>query len=542
MDGNHSTVRRVYRGMSKDASPFPNDVKLCHEMLGQLADTVARQQRQIEQLEHYLKQVLRGQYGPRREKVDPNQRRLFDEPEEEPSSETPEAVETHVAGHVRRRGRRKPLPEDLPRQRVEHDLAEEEKPCPECGRLRERIGEETSEQLEFVPASLVVIEHVRFKYACRQCQEHVAIAPAPVKPIPKGIPGPGLLGALVVGKWSDHLSLYRLEDVFARHGVEISRGTLCRWAAATAALLRPLYDLMVDRVRSSRVIWTDDTPVKVLDAALPHCRTGRFWVYCGDGQNPYSVYDYTASRKRDGPAEFLKDYSGYLQADAFAGYDGIYASGRVKQVLCWAHARRKFFDAQTSKPDEAQVALAYIGRLYKVEREAKERAAQYDLSDPHQRQRWHDERRALRRRRSLPALGQFRAWLEEAEHRVLPKSPVGQAIGYVLPRWEGLLRYCEDGELSADNNLAERTLRPCAIGRKNWTFLGNDHGGHTAAILYSFTASCKSNQVEPLAYLRDVIQQMAQRQASGPNSADLTPLLPNAWLQSHPEAHRPWSR
>ena len=529
--------------MSTDALSLPDDMATLKELALQQHAAIAELRRELEQLKHYTAQLLRARYGPRGEKFDPNKLPLFDEGDaaEEAARES-EPCETPVAAHVRRRGRRKPLPADLPRERVEHDLADEEKPCPECGRLRERIGEETSEQLEFIPASLKVLEHVRFKYACRQCQEHVAIAPAPAKPIPKGIPGPGLLSALVVGKWSDHLSLYRLEDVFARHGVEISRGTLCRWAAATASLLSPLYEMMVDRVRRSRVIWTDDTPVKVLDPTLPHCRTGRFWVYCGDWRNPYSVYDYTASRKRDGPAGFLKDYRGYLQADAFSGYDGIYAAGQVQQVLCWAHARRKFFDAQMSKPGEAQVALAYIGRLYRVEREAKQLAGQFQLSEPAGRERWHAQRLKLRRQRSLPILAELHAWLEGAQRRTLPKSPLGQAIGYVLPRWEGLTRYCEDGELSADNNLAERTLRACAIGRKNWTFLGNDHGGRTAAILYSFTASCKANQVEPLAYLRDVIQQMARRQRSSPNSTDPTDLLPNVWLQSHPEAHRPWSR
>jgi transposase len=529
--------------MSTDAPILPDDAATLKELASQQHATIVALRRELEQLKHYTAQLLRARYGPRGERFDPNQQQLFDEPEEAEASETSAPAETRVAEHVRRRGRRKPLPADLPRERVEHDLPEAEKTCPCCGEIRQRIGEETSEQLEFIPASLKVIEHVRLKYACRACQEHVAIAAAPAKPIAKGVAGPGLLSALVVGKWSDHLSLYRLEDVFARHGVEITRGTLCRWAAAVAGLLLPLYELMVERVRRSRVIHTDDTPVKVLDAALPHCRTGRFWVYCGDWRNPYSVYDYTSSRKRDGPAEFLKDFSGYLQADAFAGYDGIYAAGAVRQVLCWAHARRKFFDAQTSKPDEAGVALAYIGRLYKVEREAKQRATEYDLDDPQQRRRWHADRRALRRERSLPVLVEFRAWLEEAQRRVLPKSPMGQAIAYALPRWEGLSRYCEDGQLSADNNLAERTLRPCAIGRKNWTFLGNDHGGRTAAILYSFTASCKANQVEPFAYLRDAIQRMAELRHSAPIPTDrLTPLLPDTWLKHHPEAHRPWSR
>lgn len=246
----------------------------------------------------------------------------------------------------------------------------------------------------------------------------------------------------------------------------------------------------------------------------------------GDEDNPYAVYDYTTSRKRDGPATFLADFCGYLQADAFAGYDGIYAAGTVQQVLCWAHARRKFFEAKEAHPIEAHAALAFIARLYEVEREAKELERA--------------ERRLLRQQRSLPILTEFHAWLEAVEAKVLPKSPLGQAIGYVLPRWDGLLRYCEDGRLSIDNNLSERALRPCAIGRKNWLFLGSDGGGRTAAILFSVMASCKANQVEPFAYLRDVLSRTSAWDAA--NSSELGQLLPDAWLESHPEARRAGSR
>jgi hypothetical protein len=264
----------------------------------------------------------------------------------------------------------------------------------------------------------------------------------------------------------------------------------------------------------------------VLDEKLPKTRTGRFWIYFGDLRNRYAAYDYTESRKRDGPATFLKDYRGYLQADAYGGYDGIYAGGLVKQVSCWAHARRKFFEAKEAQPSEAHEALAYIGRLYEVERAAKELTP--------------DERLRLRLQRSLPLLAELRARLEQLRGAVLPKSPVGQAVGYVLPRWESFVRYCEDPALAIDNNLSERSLRPCAIGRKNWLFLGNDQAGRTAAVLYSFTMSCKANAVEPWAYLRDVIQRLAEATPDSPDELDR--LLPDAWLKTHPEARREWSR
>jgi len=238
-----------------------------------------------------------------------------------------------IREHVRRGGGRGRLPDHLPREVVDHDLADVDKPCPCCGETRQRIGCETSEQLEFVPAVLKVIEHRRWKYACRRCEEQVAIAPVPDKPIAKGLPGPGLLSSVVVSKYADHLPLYRLEDVFARSGVELSRSTLCRWAMQTAAVLEPVYHSMVDRVRSSESIHTDDTPIPVLDASLPKTRTARFWVYCGDWRNPFTVYDYTTSRRRDGPADFLANFAGYLHADAFAGYDGIYRWERQAGAL-----------------------------------------------------------------------------------------------------------------------------------------------------------------------------------------------------------------
>jgi transposase len=521
-----------------DATSLPNDVfalqALVQEQIATLhaqSVTLAAQQREIEQLKHYVALLLRARYGPRSEKVDPNQLALFDAQVGEDSSppdvqDDDTSLDVVVREHRRRGGGRTALPENLPREQVEHDLAEGEKACPACGRLRERIGADTSEQLELVPAQLKIIEHVRHKYACRHCQEHVARAPAAAKPIEKGLPGPGLLAQLVVSKYAEHKPLYRFEDELARYGVEISRGTLCRWARWVADLVTPLYDLMAARVRMSRIIWTDDTPMPVLDASLPHTRTARLWVYCGDRANPYTVYDYTTSRKRDGPAAFLKDFAGYLQADAFAGYDGIYAAGTVKQVLCWAHARRKFFEAKETHPEGAHRALAFISLLYDVEREAKELEPQRRLK--------------LRRARSLGILERFHIWLLARQTDVLPKSPLGQAIGYVLPRWNGFVRYCEDGDLSIDNNLSERMIRPCTIGRKNYLFFGSDRGGRTAAVLYSLMASCKANSVEPWAYLRDMLTRLSNQ--AQPPSESLAILLPDAWLQFHPDHRRTWAR
>jgi transposase len=541
---------RVQKGMSTDRSTLPSDAlpedpELLKQFALQLLQTWQKQERRIEQLEHQIDQLLRRYYGPRSERFDPNQLKLFagDEAEatppaadiavEEPRAPKATAVpRPSVNGH----GRRK-LPADLPRKRIEHTLPVDQLPCPCCGTQRIKFAEEPSEQLEYEPASLFVVEHVRFKYACRNCQEHVTVADKPPQPIDKGLPGPGLLAFVTVSKQGDHLPLYRQEEIFARHGVDLSRSTLCGWLAECAALLQPLYALMIARVLQSKVLHTDDTTVPVLDPALPHTRTGRFWLYFGDRNHYYAVYQYTPNRKRDGPAAFLANYQGYLQADAFGGYDGIYAGsgGKIIEVACWAHARRKFYDAQRSSGAVAHEALARIGQLYAIEREMAEACsgAWSTLSAVERAVRVAE----VRQERAKPLLQSFEQWLGEQRAKALPKSPIGQAIGYALSNWTALCRYTEHGDLAIDNNLAERTLRPQAIGRKNWLFAGSEQGARTAAVLFTMVASAKANGVDPFAYLRDLYTLLPLLAAEGKTAeADLTALLPNEWLKAHPQA------
>lgn len=524
--------------MSTDAASLPNDVALLQSLVAQLLDTNEQLQRRNDQLAHQLDQLLRRLYGPKSERIDPNQLPLFEggTPVETPVTEPVETIAVAAAPSQNGHGRRQ-LPGNLPRRRIEHVLPTELLPCPGCGQPRSKIGCETSEQLEYEPATLYVVEHVRFKYACRSCQEHVAVADKPPQPIDKGLPGPGLLAFTAVSKYGDHLPLYRLEEIFARGGVEIPRSTTCGWMRSCADLLEPLYQRLKTEVSKSRVIHTDDTPVPVQDHSLSKTRTGRFWVYCGDRDHPYSVYDYTPSRNRDGPAEFLKNFTGYLQADAFGGYDGIYAgsNGQIVEVACWAHARRKFHEAQRTAGKIAYEALARIGQLYALEHELKEARAG----------RWseftHDERdseiAAARQERAAPLLESFQKWLADQGARALPKSPIGQAISYARSNWAALCRYTEQGHLAIDNNLSERTLRPAAIGRKNWLFVGNDQGGHTAAVFFTMVASAKANAVDPFAWLRDVLAQLPALAADQPDTPDVTELLPDRWRKAHPEAH-----
>jgi hypothetical protein len=286
------------------------------------------------------------------------------------------------------------------------------------------------------------------------------------------------------------------------------------WMRQCAELLGPVYELMKQEVLGSKVVQTDDTPVAVLDPELSRTRIGRIWTYVGDDAHPYTVYDYTPNRSRDGPEAFLKPFRGYLQADAYAGYDELYQDPKrsVVEVACWAHARRKFYEAQTSDVMRSTVLLAYIRLLYDVEREARDRELNAQ------------DRRALRQAKSRPILDDIKTYLEAEREQVLPKSPIGQAIAYALSNWAALIRYAEDGDLEIDNNGAERSLRGVAVGRKNWMFYGSDNGGRTAAILTSFIATAKRLRIDPFTYLRDLFERIAAHPRN-----QLDQLLPDKW-------------
>jgi len=393
---------------------------------------------------------------------------------------------------------------------VVHDVPPAQRVCPACGQERTAIGEEVGEQLDYRPPRCSSSSTCVASTACPHCQEHVTTADKPAQPIDKGLPGPGLLAHVAVSKYLDHLPLHRLERIFSRQGIDLSRSTLCDWMAAAARLLLPLAERLRVRVLQSRVIHTDDTPVPVLDKSRASTRLARLWVYLGDRDHPYTVYDYTPTHARDGPVQFLSDFHGYLQADAFAGYDGIYASGRVVEVACWAHARRKFYDARTGDAERSHAALAWIRRLYDVEDRVK------PLSDA--------ERCAVRRAEAVPLLTSICQWLTEQRQAVLPKSPMGQAIGYALSNWTALCRYTEAGFLAIDNNASERALRGIAIGRKNWLFCGSDNGGRTAAVLASVLVSCRRHGLDPFVYLRDVLTRLPAHPADR-----LDDFLPDRW-------------
>jgi transposase len=497
---------------------LPDDPAQLKQMIRELVQALREQRQDNDQLRHRLDLLLRRVYGPHGQRFDPNQPLLFADgntpaPPAPPTTAPSDTDDTAASAPKRKKHGRNQLPEHLHRKPVIYDLTEAERLCPDCGQQRRKIGEERSEQLDYEPASLYVIEHVRCTYACPHCQGQVVTAVKPPQPIAKGLPGPGLLAYVTVSKHEDHLPLYRLEHILARHGVELARSTLCDWMAGTADLLRPLYKKMIERILRSQVLHTDDTTLPVQDETRATTRTARLWAYLGDTMYPYNVFDYTPDRKREGPAKFLDGYYGYLQADAFGGYDGIYAGGKVHEVCCNAHARRKFFEARSDDDLRACQALAYYRRLYHIEDLVK------DFTD--------ESRLHYRQEQAVPILQEFHAWLKEQQQQVLPKSPIGQAISYALNQWEALQRYTTAGFLDIDNNVAEREMKRIATGRKNWLFVGSDAGGKTAAVLFSFTSTCRRHGIDAFVYLRDILTRLPTHPADR-----LEELLPDRWAEA----------
>jgi len=467
-----------------------------------------------------LEWFKRHMFGRRSEKLSPDQLTLFQgmtaEQTTTPEESSQEPTDVPVKSKKHLNGRR-PLQEDLPRERIEYHPPKEDLICSCCGQAKQAIGEEVTEELDYVPASFVVREHVRVKYACKNCQEGVVIADLPARPIEKGRPGPGLLAHVLTSKYGDHLPLHRQEGIWKRHGVDIKRSTMCDWVRDCADLLSPIVRYMQTVILRSKKIHTDDTPVPVQDGSRRQTRKGYLWAYIGANKNV--VFEYTPTHSRDGPVAFLGDYSGYVHADAYKGYDAFFEKGKATEVACWAHTRRKFFDCLTTDVRRAHEMLAMISKLYEVERQAKEDGLDAVAI------------MELRQKQSKPILEQIRLRLEDWSVEVLPKSPMGQAVGYARGQWIALNKYTDDGDLDIDNNLAERVLRIVALGRRNWLFAGSDAGAERAAIIYSLIASCKLCEIDPFAYLRDVLDRISIHPAS--KIAQLTPAGWKSSLELH---------
>jgi transposase len=464
-----------------------------------------------------LEAELRRHLGAKADRIDPNQLEIpfedlvdavLADKESAPEREVAKTADAEEAAAPapRKKGAhgRSPLPKNLTRVRVEHPP--EETCCGQCRREMTPMGTEVTEELDWQPASFYVTEHVRVKYACRHCEENVVIAPLPPRAIEKGRPGPGLLAHVLVSKYADHQPLNRMESILARHGIEISRSTMCDWVRDSAQLLRPIVKELKKEILESLVLHTDATGVLCQENSQSRkTRKAHLWAWVGDQREV--VYDFTLTKEESEPRRFLGEWCGHLQCDAASNYHEVLASGKVIEVGCWAHARRRFVDALASDTARASRILALVQMLYHVEAEAR------GLDPP--------SIRALRQAKSRPILERIREEVELAGKTVLPKSALGDALGYVRNQWHALVRFVDDGRLAIDNNAAERALRAVAVGRKNWLFTGSPDGGRRAATIYSLVGTCKLLGIEPFEYLRNVLERLPTHSAD--RVAELTP-------------------
>ncbi len=419
---------------------------------------------------------------------------LFDEAGVELSDEVKEQIEDdiEVKSYTRKKHpvRRPPLPSYLPREVVVHDISEEEKIC-DCGTALVRIGEEASEQLKYIPAQASVIQHVRPKYACKPCQENVKIAPMPILLLPKSIATPELVAHTIIAKYCDHLPLYRQESIWSRLEIDMPRSSLCGWILKTAELCEPLVKLLQKFIVNYDYAQADETTVQVLnEVGRSNTTKSYMWCYRGGGEYLSIVYNYQETRGGYHAQQFLMGFKGFLQTDAYSGYNWANDNGEIISVGCNAHARRPFAElAKLSKASGlAHDALKFYKNLYAIEKEAREK----NLSS--------EARYQLREEKSSPILETFKQWLDHHLLKTPEQSKIGKAIRYCLNNWIELTNYLKDGRIEIDNNLLENAIRPFALGRKNWLFSGSPSGARAGAIFYSLIETCKANNIEPYKY------------------------------------------
>ena len=490
-----------------------NDLESARALIAELVE-------QNEKLRHQLAHLTKYVFGRRSEKG-------ADVPEQcvlpfasaagevGAASADEEPPQTEVKSHERRKHPgRKALPKELPREQVVLDVSAEDKHCCGCDQPKVRIGCDSTETLDYKPASLFIREYMRPKYACPRCQDGVLQQSLPIRPIEKGRPEPGLLAHVIASKYAYHLPLYRQEQIFSHQGVGITRNLMSEWNGAVADLLKPLAETIHGQILESRYIQSDDTGIEVQGA--DGYRNGHLWVY--RGEHGEVSYDFSWQRNREGPMKRLKGYGGYLQADAAPAYDEVYRQyADIKEVGCWAHARRYFKEAQATSPVQASQVVVLIGELYGIEKSIK------PLDEA--------ERQHQREQRAKPVLERNHGYLREIEPQALPKSPLGQAITYALNQWQALNRYIEHGALEIDNNAAERAIKPIVLGRKNWLFIGSEAAAHRTCVLLTLVNTCKAYQINPFEYLRDVIERVSTHPM--PRIAELTP---RQWKQLRQQA------
>jgi transposase len=466
---------------------------------------IADQHAVIEHLKLVIAKLRRMRFGRRSEKVD-RQIEQFELQLEDLQARCAEPVQQPVSAPAPKAapstaGKRRPLPEH--RRREVHTHLPEQQDCPECGGTLKKLGEDISEMLEYIPASFVVLRHVRPKLSCAR----VVQAPAPTRPVDRGLAGPGLLAHVLTAKFSDHLPLYRQSQMYGREGVDLDRSTLAKWVGEASHLLEPLVEVLRRYLMNTDKLHGDDTPLPVLAPGNGRTKTGRFWTYVRDGRPagdiapPAVWFTYSPDRKGEHPQRHLASFRGILQADAYSGFNKLYEDGTIQQAPCMAHIRRKFYDLMEAHQSPiATEAVQRIAPLYAIEKEIRGRSP--------------DARREVRNARARPQIESMRNWLEASLSKLPRKSETTAAIHYALARWNALVRYLDDGRIELDNSAAERALRAVAVGRRNYLFAGSDAGGERAAVFYSLIGSAKLNGLDPEAYLRHVFGRIADHPIS----------------------------
>ena len=497
---------------------LPASVDALQELVLQQQTTIEAKQSQLDALQQQISlleewnRLLRSQkYGARSEKIPPEQGRLFNEAELDAGNddeEEPDLAEIEVPAHTRRKQGRRPLPDFLPVEEHLHDLPEAEKVCGNdpAHRLVE-IGRESSDQLKFIPATVAIVRHIRPKYACPTCKDGVRIAPMPKLPIPKSIATPSLLAHVATSKYVDALPLYRQEKIFARLGVDLSRGTLAGWMVKMGELVEPLVERIGDEIRSGSFVQADETPFQVLKEPGKSAQSQSYlWVLRGgDCDHPLLYYAYDPTRSSEVPKRLLRGFAGFLQTDGYEGYTALGTEPGIVHVGCWAHTRRKFDEAlrgqgkgkkkgakRTTKESRARQALSQIQALYRIERELKDASP--------------EERHAERQARSKPLLEKFRSWLDASIDSAPPQSLTGKALHYMDGQWPKLVRVLDDGRIPLDTNLVENAIRPFVVGRKNWLFADTVAGARASANLYGLIETAKANGIEPGRYLAHLFE------------------------------------
>jgi transposase len=480
----------------------PLDANTLRAMIVAQHEQLLSHRTEIEHLTLLIAKLQRMQFGRRSEKVERQIEQLelkLEELEANRSEQAPPLEQPSPTPRTASKPARRPLPPHLPRELKTHEP--EQQCCPECGGTLSKLGEDISEMLEYIPESFKVIRHVRPKLSCTAC-DVIVQAPAPSRPIERGIAGPALLAHVLTSKYCDHLPLHRQNAIYARQGVDLEDSTLADWVGASSRLVQPLVEALRRYVLGGNKLHADDTPVPVLAPGNGKTKTGRLWTYvrddrpAGDTSAPAVWFSYSPDRKGEHPQQHLRDFTGTLQADAYAGFNQLYENGRIQEAACWAHVRRKFYELmEAHRSPIATEAVERIAALYAIESEIRGRAP--------------DERRQIRHARSRPLLDAMHGWLEASLAKLSKKSDTSAAIRYALALWDALVRFCDDGRIEIDNNSAERALRCVAIGRKNYLFAGSDRGGERAATFYSLIGTAKLNGLDPEAYLRELLTRIA---------------------------------